>query len=204
MHSGAVTTPVCIAPCHHGSICQNCSESMSGCATNLLKIPQLILDSGAVSTTVMISPDHHPSIRQNGSKGIACATNLLNIPQLILDSEAVTTMVWIAPRHNPVSSNAPQSKCMPCRCYLWLLCNSCKTVSILKPRKDRSKPQGVGWMQKVSVRRCKPQETLPQRLLRSDFQVSNGASLWDCDSFTPSTWQGDRKVHGSVHGRLAR
>ena len=74
----AVTTKVRIAPCHHGSICQNGSKGIL-CATNLLHVLKLSSDCCAIPTTAWNAPCHHSSICQDRSKSIACCMNLLNV-----------------------------------------------------------------------------------------------------------------------------
>ena len=80
--SRCIWTALALWSCHHlrldvtnASILQNGSKS-TACATKLLNILQLMLDSGAVTTIIWINPCHHGSICQNCSKSMGNTTNL--------------------------------------------------------------------------------------------------------------------------------
>ena len=85
-------------PCHNNHR-PNCQQTPSR-ILDLLRIPQLLLNSSAVATTARVATRHNQTMVQIGSKRPSRKVDLLHIPQLLLNSGAVATTAMVAQRHN--------------------------------------------------------------------------------------------------------
>ena len=117
--------------------------------------------------------------------------NLPNILELIPDSGAVAPRVRTAPCDD-TTSRAPQGHDTLGCSYFGLLCHSSNAVSILQPGILKR----FCGIQKSPIRGSKPEESLPQRLLRRLFQIQNGAIHWKRQRRTPAAGQRHVELEG--------
>ena len=113
LDSGAATTADWIAPCHHASICQNCSKSIP-CTTDLLDIREQMLDSetlkllpphgGLPPVTTLSAPTHHEANADHVAATFGCwATAVRLSPSCSLECCRV---MWV--EKAPVTRSKPQ------------------------------------------------------------------------------------------------